>query len=214
MRILLFSMAAIFLILSCERGRVSDQISTAGTLISAAPESDATSEPEVDEPQASLGEPEAWVSVANERSVEITWWDLLSEEERNYWEGESKKYDADPTYRPSGRPPKLDVNPIIDNAQIRIAGYVVGVDTDPDDFSKSSTFLFVPYQRACIHVPPPPINQTILAEASEPARTDPFVAYWLTGRIRIQLGENDLAAYTYVVDEAVLNEYEWAEEAG
>ncbi len=41
---------------------------------------------------------------------------------------------------------------------IRIPGYIVPLD----DLSGSiSEFLFVPSQLACIHVPPPPMNQTI-----------------------------------------------------
>lgn len=139
---------------------------------------------------------------------EITWWELLSDVEQVYWSAEIEKYDADPAYEPVTDPPVAGVNAELEERFVRIPGFVVGVDLAPDNFTDASTFLFVPYPGACIHVPPPPVNQTIYADAGEYVSTNPFIPYWLVGRIRIQPGENDLAEFAYVVEDATLIEYE------
>ncbi len=56
----------------------------------------------------------------------------------------------------------------LDGLKVRLKGYVV-----PLDFAagKASTFLLVPYFGACIHAPPPPPNQTILARTRQPIVT-------------------------------------------
>lgn len=127
----------------------------------------------------------------------ITWWDLLSEEEFDYYEEVNASFDADPNYVPENDPPEPQVNSSMDGQQVRIPGFLVGVDTDPDDFSKVNSFLFVPYQGACIHVPAPPANQTIFAEMDEAVQSDPYTGFWLYGTIHIETGSNEFASYYY-----------------
>jgi hypothetical protein len=154
-------------------------------------------------------------SAAGDASVaEITWWELLSAAEQEFWDEELDKYESDPSYISDRTPPEPAVNPDVDGTVVRIPGYVVGIDVDPDDFGQASSILFVPYQGACIHVPPPPENQTIFAETSEAVSTNPFVPYWLTGTLRVESGENELASYSYVVEGARLEEYVWTEDGG
>ena len=127
----------------------------------------------------------------------ITWWDLLSKAEFTYYEEEYAAYDADPSYSPTSDPPAPGINPDISGMKVCIPGFVVGVDSDPDNFSMVNTFLFVPYQGACIHVPPPPSNQTIFATVDKPFQSNPYTPYWLFGTIYTEEGDNDIAAYSY-----------------
>jgi len=127
----------------------------------------------------------------------ITWWNLLSEEEFLYYTELNASFTDDPTFVPENDPPAPQVNRNMDGQQVRIPGYIVGVDTDPDDFSKVSSFLFVPYQGACMHVPAPPENQTIFVEVDEPVMSDPYTGFWLYGTINIEQGNNDVASYFY-----------------
>ena len=127
----------------------------------------------------------------------ITWWDLLSEEEFNYYEELNASYDADPGYEPESDPPEPQINRDMDGVKVRIPGFIVGVDSDPDDFTKVNSFLFVPYQGACIHVPAPPENQTIFVESNKPVQSDPYTGYWLYGTILIESGSNEFASYYY-----------------
>lgn len=57
------------------------------------------------------------------------------------------------------------INPAIDDASIRIAGFVVPLESVD---AKLGEFLPVPYFGACIHVPPPPANQILHVFAGDP----------------------------------------------
>lgn len=129
----------------------------------------------------------------------ITWWDLLSEPEIAYYKEQDINYEADPSYSPTTDPPAIGINPGIDGLKICIPGFVVGVDSDPDNFSKINTFLFVPYQGACIHVPPPPSNETIFATVNESFESNPYIPYWLFGSIYTENGNNKIANYSYTL---------------
>ena len=69
----------------------------------------------------------------------------------------------------------------LDGQEIEIAGYVL-----PLEFSGTAVteFLLVPYVGACIHVPPPPTNQTVLVRTSEGFESEGlFTPVWVTGRM-------------------------------
>ena len=99
------------------------------------------------------------------------------------------------------KPGFSDVVEELDGERIRIPGYVV-----PFDFStnaRHAEFLFVPYMGACIHSPPPPPNQLILARADPKIRVDDIWApYWLEGTLHTESTENELGdtAYTMTMD--------------
>lgn len=52
-------------------------------------------------------------------------------------------------------------NPALDGKHIQLNGYVSPLEVDEQN-SQVKEFLLVPYFGACIHVPPPPVNQTLL----------------------------------------------------
>jgi uncharacterized protein len=81
---------------------------------------------------------------------------------------------------------------------IRIAGYVVALDTNR---STMSEFLLVPYFGACIHLPPPPANQTILVKFEKPIkRIESMETVWVEGFLRDSRVDTGLAVTGYSLD--------------
>lgn len=87
----------------------------------------------------------------------------------------------------------------LDGQRVRLGGYIL-----PFDFfsgGRVSRFLLVPYVGACIHVPPPPPNQLVYVETSEPIEVaglwDPVFA---EGILRVQRQDTDLAAVAYTLE--------------
>lgn len=56
--------------------------------------------------------------------------------------------------------------------RVALSGYMTPFSFEDE---RVSAFLLVPYVGACIHVPPPPPNQIVLVESSEPV---PVLAMW------------------------------------
>ena len=132
---------------------------------------------------------------------DLTWDSLLSEGELEYYLEEMRRFDADPLYAGNEEgPPLPEANADLDGMTIRIPGFTVGVDTVEGVYNKSKAFLFVPYQGACIHVPPPPPNQTIFVEMKDAVTTDPYIPIYLEGTIYVETGQNELASYFYRID--------------
>ena len=71
--------------------------------------------------------------------------------------------------------------PELDGRLVRIAGYALPLEQNASGVTE---FLLVPYVGACIHVPPPPQNQTVYVKLSSPYKLDSlFEAVWVTGLI-------------------------------
>ncbi len=126
----------------------------------------------------------------------IAWWKLLSEDEFNFYTSETAKISMDPQYKGGTKPP-LGVNENLNGKKIQISGYIVGVDSVQGEYNKLSTFLFVPNAGTCIHIPPPPPNQTIFVEMKKAIKTDPFEPVILKGTIYLENGESEIASYFY-----------------
>ena len=93
----------------------------------------------------------------------------------------------------------------LDGARIRLPGFAVPLETDGQTTTR---FLLVPYYGACIHVPPPPANQTVLVEAPAGARIQrAFDAVWVTGRLAIQRATTDLANAGYTLTATEVRPY-------
>lgn len=93
----------------------------------------------------------------------------------------------------------------LDGIHVKIAGYIVPVEVSADN--QMSQFFIVPYFGACIHVPPPPPNQIILARLATPIPvTEIYDAYWIEGTLKIETTQNDIAgaAYTLGTDRVTL----------
>ena len=86
----------------------------------------------------------------------------------------------------------------LNGPKVKIAGYIVPVEVDGD--SQMSEFFIVPYFGACIHVPPPPPNQIILARLAKPIPvTEIYDAYWIEGTLNVEQIKNDIAASAYTL---------------
>ncbi|MFP4295622.1 MAG: DUF3299 domain-containing protein [Halothiobacillaceae bacterium] len=85
----------------------------------------------------------------------------------------------------------------LDGQHIKMPGYVVPLEADRDQVSE---FLLVPYYGACIHVPPPPANQTVYVTTRTPATIpEMFAVVWVTGVMTTQRIGSDLGTAGYVL---------------
>lgn len=109
----------------------------------------------------------------------------------------------DPTFQA-----KLDaagrvLNPALEGERIELAGFMVPLETQGDTVTQ---FLLVPEAGQCIHVPPPPMNQTLMVDAStQPtALRDLYQPIIVTGRLSVGEQQFELADSGYtLVDVAV-----------
>ncbi len=94
----------------------------------------------------------------------------------------------------------------LDGARIRLPGFAVPLETDGQTATR---FLLVPYIGACIHVPPPPLNQTVLVEASMGAPIQRvFDPVWVTGRLTVQRADTELANAGYTLNATEVSPYD------
>lgn len=71
----------------------------------------------------------------------------------------------------------------LDNQRVRLPGFIVPLDADPDQIRE---FLLVPYFGACIHTPPPPSNQVVHVTLAKPLKgMRAMDAVWVNGTMRI-----------------------------
>lgn len=80
--------------------------------------------------------------------------------------------------------------------KIKLPGYIVPVDTTKD--GKATTFFFVPFFGACIHLPPPPPNQIIYASYPKGIAIDDLeVPYWIEATVFTKQMRNKMATAAY-----------------
>lgn len=101
-----------------------------------------------------------------------------------------------------------DESPVVaalDGTLARLPGFAIPLEADGESVSR---FLLVPYYGACIHVPPPPANQTVLVEAPTGARIrQAFDAVWVTGRLAVQRADTELAKAGYTLTATEVSPY-------
>jgi hypothetical protein len=95
----------------------------------------------------------------------------------------------------------------LDGREVRLPGFVVPLETDATEISE---FLLVPYFGACIHVPPPPPNQTVYVVTADgaPYRGELFDTVWVEGRMRVEHFSDDLGDAGYRIENARVSAYE------
>ena len=90
------------------------------------------------------------------------------------------------------------LNNKINESKIKLAGYMVPVEMKKGKVSK---FLLVPEAGQCIHVPPPPLNQTVLVEMDDKLADEvniykPIV---VSGSINVGSNSFDVADSGYII---------------
>jgi hypothetical protein len=95
-----------------------------------------------------------------------------------------------------------------DGKTIRLAGFVVPLEMDTENIRE---LLLVPYYGACIHVPPPPANQTayVVAEEGKAYKGELFDTVWVTGTLTVDKSSSDLGSAAYRIDAVKFEPYEW-----
>lgn len=99
------------------------------------------------------------------------------------------------------------VNELIDGTMVKLPGFIAPLEyTD----SLITEFLLVPYFGACIHVPPPPANQTVLVKTAEGhgiESKDSYSPVWIIGKLTAEGTTTALAAAGYYMEDAIIEPY-------
>jgi len=95
----------------------------------------------------------------------------------------------------------------LNGKRVRLPGFVVPVDWDAE---KIGEFLLVPYYGACIHVPPPPVNQTVhvIAAKGREYSGDLFDTVWVTGTLKVERYSGEMAEAGYRLEATAVEPYE------
>lgn len=100
--------------------------------------------------------------------------------------------------------------PELEGRRVRLPGFVVPINLDAELIEE---FLLVPYFGACIHVPPPPANQTVYVRTPEhqPYAGALFDTVWVEGRMHVDAFASDLGRAGYRIEHARVLPYELSE---
>lgn len=99
------------------------------------------------------------------------------------------------------------VNKELNNKLIKLPGFIAPLNHHNGLITE---FLLVPYFGACIHVPPPPVNQTVLVKVADNNGIkidDSYDAFWVSGKIRIEGKKTDIGEAGYHIENAVIEVY-------
>ena len=100
------------------------------------------------------------------------------------------------------------VNRELDGTKVNLAGFVAPLSFDDDIITE---FLLVPYFGACIHVPAPPPNQTVLVKVDKAnglSFDQSWGAVWVAGTLTIDPATTDLATASYTMTGATSGVYD------
>ena len=95
----------------------------------------------------------------------------------------------------------------LDGQRVKLPGFVVPLEMDAESINE---FLLVPYYGACIHVPPPPTNQTVyvIAPSGHPFEGELFDTVWVTGELTVEKYSNDMGDAGYRLRASSIEPYE------
>lgn len=94
----------------------------------------------------------------------------------------------------------------MDGKAIRLPGFIVPLEFDDNQII--TQFFLVPFFGACIHLPPPPPNQTILVNYPKGLKLATLVdPLWISGVLKVSLTKNDMATAAYTLEMDKSEEY-------
>lgn len=154
-----------------------------------------------------------------EPRLELEWEDLLPPDEQeqeevviDHGEGDNVPLFEDPTgSAASGMPPmqygSFNAVEELDGKEVKIPGF--GLALEFKSKGKVDEFLLVPYFGACVHVPPPPPNQTIYIKSDKTVQLkgmwDPI---WVYGTMHVARKDSPLASAAYTIELEKIEPYE------
>jgi len=137
---------------------------------------------------------------------EIEWLELMPESEAQAWLDDQTNVDHSAPGLSSDTFQSYATVGELDRQTVRIAGFVVPVETTGD--GKLKEFFLVPYFGACIHLPPPPANQIIFGRLAEPVEmVNIWDAFWMEGTLNIEDISNQTADAAYTMEVSSLTLY-------
>ena len=94
-----------------------------------------------------------------------------------------------------------------DGKIVKLPGFVVPLEMDAKTIRE---FLLVPYYGACIHVPPPPSNQTVhvVTDENHAYRGELFDTVWVTGTITVEKRSSELGEAGYRIEARNVEPYQ------
>ena len=100
------------------------------------------------------------------------------------------------------------VNMSLDGKTIKMPGFVAPLENNNGVITE---FLLVPYFGACIHTPPPPMNQTVMIKAKKGQSVkseDSSLPVWITGKLKTVKERTKIGAAGYRIENAIIEPYE------
>lgn len=100
------------------------------------------------------------------------------------------------------------INTELDGAKVNLAGFVAPLNFENDIITE---FLLVPYFGACIHVPAPPPNQTVLVKVDAESGIsfeESWGAIWVAGTLEVDTTTTNLATASYKMSDATSGVYD------
>ncbi len=92
---------------------------------------------------------------------------------------------------------EVKIRPELNNTHVKIPGFVIPLNSDADIIKE---FLLVPYFGACIHVPPPPLNQIIYVEFEKGAPLqDLWDIVYVDGVLKTETKQSEFAQAGYQI---------------
>ena len=147
-------------------------------------------------------------SASGSKATEIMWDDLIPQGVP-YSEiiGEGEMDELNDYWRPIYDANATKLNPALNDAYIKIPGFIIPIDLSTAGVTK---FVLVPYVGACIHTPPPPPNQLIFVSTLVPWSSDDlWEAVWVTGNMRHGIQTTELGETGYVLTADKIEVYIW-----
>lgn len=96
----------------------------------------------------------------------------------------------------------------LDQLRVKIPGFLVPLNLGKDQ--SATELLLVPTLGACIHVPPPPPNQTIFIRYDQGIQVTEagYTPYWLEGVIRVEKHTSEYTDVVYTMAVDSIKEFE------
>ncbi|MEB8433535.1 DUF3299 domain-containing protein [Cocleimonas sp. KMM 6892] len=99
------------------------------------------------------------------------------------------------------------VNMSLDGKTIKMPGFIAPLENNNGIISE---FLLVPYFGACIHVPAPPVNQTVMIKAKDGEgikSEESSLPIWITGQLKAVEERTSIGAAGYRIENAQIEPY-------